>query len=643
VPPPPPPAVSSAKLDTELLRTLAVLATRRAPTASELAETARAIETKQITLDTYIDSLLATPEFARDVAPVAILRQFLTLEGDGIPVGKPLSRVPGATPLYYLTEKPCAVKDAVKVHPWWDLSTEVLVCADAYRPEKWSTEAVAEIGLPGSSCYSIVGGTGPRCGCGPNLIRCYESEDHQQRVVDSLRAELRDTVAWVVSHDLPAETIFTSNSTFRDRNAEAQQRIEAVQFRQPTSAAANLEDLAAWPAEGKWAPRENLAPGQHAGLLTAPMLLQGQPDRRQRMAAIYDVMWCTQQNSAGAAPEAMMTIKNGSLQIDSAGWKELAQRPICTGCHARLDYGMQFFWGYQNGYLQAYFAPPLQQKGRGEFFVDSHDDQRGTADLNPHAFSELAVAQPEFRKCMAQDLGGYVMGNKLSQATLEKLTSVAKPNGTSIRAIMRASLHALVDEWSTADVAPGALASGSPAADHVALTPALTAQLQTHCLDCHDADPDRIDLSQPQLSRSTVAKMLADVGFGRMPDGHPLPDPERTQFIDAFVAATWSGADAKVARDYYLNGMQALPAYRPEVVFELIRRITGSEPPPVRAYERFIRWDQQQVTPSLAATTGVAAIESCRTTNKDRPAEVARCIETAIRLDVMAIDGRPKP
>ena len=36
---------------------------------------------------------------------------------------------------------------------------------------------------------------------------------------------------------------------------------------------AQIRDLASWPVDGKWAPREDLAAGQNAGVLTAPEVL----------------------------------------------------------------------------------------------------------------------------------------------------------------------------------------------------------------------------------------------------------------------------------------------------------------------------------------------------------------------------------
>lgn len=644
--PVPQPATARTAPDVELLRTLAVLATTREPTATELDDTARALASGTLTIDRYIEGLVDSKEFADHVAPLTILRQYVTLEPDGYPIPDLLKRVEGATPLYYRGEKPCAVSTAKRVRPWWNLETEVLICPNDYKPEKWTTESIPAIGIQAGVCFSANASGTPKCGCGPNLIRCFESDKHQERVMKSMRAELLDTVSWVVSHDLPAETLFTSTSTFRDRSAEYMLRVEDLHSRQVADPAAELADLAAWPETGKWAPRTERGKGQHAGLLTSPLLMQHKIDRRQRMAAFYDLMWCAEQGAAGATPEAMMSLKGNNLQVDSSGWEELAQRTLCTNCHARLDYGMQFFWGYANGYVHSYYSPKLQQQGRGPLFGGSHDDPRGTAELNPRAFAEVAVAQPEFRTCMARNVAGYVLGNHLTPPRLEEITAIAKPGSTSIKALMRASLRALVDHWGEDRKKSLALPAMPQAAagGEIAISPALAAQLQTHCLDCHEGDSEIVDLAKPQLPRATVIAALKEVAFGRMPQNAPLVGAERSQLIDAFVAAAWTGADAATARNYFENRMLARPAYRSEVMLDLIHQRTGAPPPPIRSYERHILSHQNQVTPSVGAMAGVAAIESCRIAKKDRPrAELDACIEKAIRLENLAIDARLKP
>jgi hypothetical protein len=292
-------------VDPQLVRTLAVLATRKEPTASELAATSRELDAGTLAMPAYIDRLVASDAFASDVAPVVILRYLLSMEATATPSMMVLEHTTDATPRYYFG-KPCAPKAALRVKPWWDIDHEVAICPDAYRPAQWmaqNTRAGAA-----TDCLSIDGayGDGAHCGCGPNLVRCFPDGDERMTYVASMRAELRDTVGYIVAHDLPAESIFTSTASFRGRKAEAIARIEAVEARRDVDATKAFADLATWPAAGRWAPREELAPGQHAGVLTSPMLLYNLPDRRQRMSILYEPLWCMEPDSAGATPQMLL-------------------------------------------------------------------------------------------------------------------------------------------------------------------------------------------------------------------------------------------------------------------------------------------------------------------------------------------------
>src|SRR4029077_17280879 len=111
------PIVATA-VDPELLRTLAVLATSKTPSPTELAETRVRMDRGQLTMASYIDGLLSTKAFASDVAPLIILRQFLNQNAFGAPEGHVLQHTDGPRPVYYLHD-PCPAGEAVVVHPWW--------------------------------------------------------------------------------------------------------------------------------------------------------------------------------------------------------------------------------------------------------------------------------------------------------------------------------------------------------------------------------------------------------------------------------------------------------------------------------------------------------------------------------------------
>lgn len=634
------PSAVSRRTDPELLRSLAVLATNRASSPSELDDARRRIDAGQLTLRGYIDRLLASQAFASDVAPLIILRQFLSQETLGAPLQLVLSHTSGPHPVYYLRE-PCGWDDAVPVRPWWILvegrEDTIRVCPDSYRREQWTIAAPK--GEPEISCLSVAGTgqtTGQLCGCGPDLIRCFDSTARQQELEQSLRDELRGSVEHNVDSDLPLEQIFTSNESFRDRNAEFLMRSYVAENDRRAPTEASLRDLATWPTGGRWAAREDLARGQNAGILTSPQLIHYQLDRRQRMTAIYDVLWCIGADSVGATPEALLSIVGADLQFESAGWRDLAGRPICTSCHARLDYGLQFFLGFANANLQAYFVPGLQRAGRGPLYVRDIGDPRGEAELTPHGFAELAVAQPEFRRCMARDFAEYVLGNRVTPDQIAAVESAMRPSSTSARELMRVALDALVAAWPEQLVASRVTAAAKapdPPGD-------LHAQLEAHCLDCHDHQAGRPDLAVPRLDRATVVAMLEAVAFGRMPKDTALSEPERVQFLDEFIGSIWIGADAAAARSYFVDRSVALPAYRPEVAFALIHQVAAATPPTGwRMMENSVRSDVQQVTRGLAAVTGLAAIEACREHHKTR-AEIDDCISEAMKLDNLSGRGR---
>jgi hypothetical protein len=634
------PAAVSRRADPELLRTLAVLATNRASSPSELDDARRRIDAGRLTLREYIDGLLAGQAFASEVAPLIILRQFLSQETLGAPLQFVLSHTNGPHPVYYLRE-PCAWDDAVPVRPWWLLfegrEDTIRVCPDTYRREQWTIDAPP--GEPEISCLSVaatVQTTGQPCGCGPDLIRCFDSTARQQELEQSLRDELRGSIEHNVASNLPLEQIFTSNESFRDRNAEFLMRSYVAENDRRAPTEASLRELATWPTGGVWAAREDLARGQNAGILTSPQLIHYQLDRRQRMTAIYDVLWCIGADSVGATPEALLSIVGADLQFESAGWRDLAGRPICTSCHARLDYGLQFFLGFANGNLQAYFVPGLQQPGRGPLYVRDIGDPRGEAELSPNGFAELAVAQPEFRRCMARDFAEYVLGNQVTPDQIAAVESAMVPSSTSARELMRVALNALVAAWPEHSVAPRVTAAArapETAGD-------LHAQLEAHCLDCHDHQAGRPDLAVPKLDRPTVVAMLEAVAFGRMPKDTALSEPERVQFLDNFIGSIWVGADAAAARNYFVDRSVALPAYRPEVAFALIHHVAEATPPTGwRMMENSVRSDVQQVTRGLAAVTGLAAIEACREHHKAR-AEIDHCISEAMKLDNLSGRGR---
>lgn len=640
-----PAPASGVEVDRELLRTLAVLATSKSPADSELDLSRRQIASGELTVDAYIDGLLRAPEFARDVVPVIVFGGVLDTQNQS--AGKYVTKTETMPEVYYLRE-PCNANEAVPVRPWWDMSSEVLVCPDAYQPGNWSVpvakRAKRRADVPAISCLSDLGLDDPACGCGPNMIRCYPTKDRWRQVKKSFQDELKQTVAKVVTSDLPLSTIYVSNETWRDRDAEAFQRGQVIEAKQMSVADAEtyLADLPSWPAEGQWAPRENLATGQHAGVLTAPQLAFYFPDRRQRMSIMYDVMWCAEPSSLGASPESIMSIAGkhaADFQLRQDAWKELAARPICTTCHARLDYGLRFFRGYGNTNELSFFLPSKQLKERGGLYMKDIDDPRGEGELTPQGFAALALAQPEYTRCVARSFAEYVLGGRTSSARVDALATKVTKDKTTARQLMHDALLQLVDEWPRFERAgdrPPVPGTPTTTGD-VVIAPAVRTLIDTHCVDCH-TESGVADISANALPRALVVEMLDAVAFGRMPKDAPFGAVERAAILEPLIAAMWSGEDAKLASGYYVSRMRALTALRPDVTFTLVHQRSGATSGgDWRIMERSISPDALQASPGMITQSALESVAACKKMNIARAA-IDTCIERSLRLEDLVVD-----
>jgi hypothetical protein len=624
--------------DPELLRTLAILATRKLPAANELADVRARLDAGQLGMPAYIDSLVASPEFSRDVAPIIVFRGLLSAMGGQVAI-ESLQHTEDSPAVYYLHE-PCKPGQAVAVHPWWSLDEDVKICPDSYKPDKWMADP--KPGATPVACRSLLGAD-RGCGCGPNLIRCLPSKDRFQQLMQSMRNELWQTAAYLAGHHAPIDALFLSNETWRDRDLELFRRGQVIEERRIRNSEPLIRDAASWPAEGKWAAREDLAPGQNAGLLTSLQVLSYLPDRRQRMTTIYDVLYCDEADSAGATPELVTKIARGSasFQILQEHWKELAARPICTNCHARLDYGMQFFYGFDNAHVHGYFSPALQFKTRGPIYVRDIDDPRGEGPLTPQGFAHLAIAQPEHARCIARDFAEYVLAGRATADRVDSLAAQFKPNATTAQELMRAALLQLVEQWPKLDdtAPPPSPATETPSAGDVAVSPAVRKQLDDRCADCHDGrDPDVPNFSKPMIPREQALRMLDAVAFGTMPKNRALASTDRATLIEPLVGSMWSGPDATAARGYYVGRMLALPAYRPEVISSLVHQRAGATGPnPWRTMEESTRPSAAQGSPGLLTKTALDAIEACREHNTTR-GDIDACIANALHIEDIVVD-----
>jgi hypothetical protein len=624
---------------------------------AKLADWARKIDAGEAKLEGYIDELLVGERFGREVMPTLLFGAFVSVRSYySLPIAFVLKHDDDAAPLYLRAA--CSASEAVKVNPWWNLKSEILVCPEAYRPEKWTMTADEHSYRTRTvlTCDSLVGSPeleqSPLCGCGPNLIRCLRDEAQYNEFIVSFMEEVKRTTEYVVRNDLPIATLFTGNSTFRDRNVELyyrRQKIGALATKRPKRELRDLgtwsaaptgyddpipPDLGSWPAEGKWAPRPEAKPGQHAGVLTAPQILHWLPDRRQRQRAYYEIMWCNLRNSFGATTQKVLelnTTGNNFFAHDS--WKQLAHTDLCTNCHARLDYGFQFFHGYPDSRASTHYNPALQLAGSGPLYGRDIEDLRGNAPLTPIGFAKLATEQTDFKSCMASQFVNYVLGERATADDVQAIEAAVTEKKTFKAAMKVALVRYAKALRQPATPAAAAVVVEPSAGGGLTVGPTLRKKLEDHCVDCHDGSQQDLDF-RGELTRSTLVRMTDQAAFGMMPKDHPLDPALRGEVVGLMIDTLWSDPAARTeARTYYLGRSRGLPAQQIDNALHTIERLAHAPSSGTwGAFERGIWSDQATITPGFLAITGLEAVRACSLGG--RPLE--ECLEQTTSLKVMS-------
>lgn len=644
-----------------LVDTLFAIASGAVPEDASARWTER-IESGKATKAQLVDELIRSPRLGRDVLPSLIFGPYLNvLNYYALPSGYVLQKTEPDDEgkfVYYL-RRPCKLAEAVEVHPWWDLRREVLVCPDSYRPKRWAMapkEHAYKSEMP-LSCDSQVGSPekerSPLCGCGPNLIRCLKDFSAYKRMHSSMKEEIEQTTAHVVENDLPMRTLFTANATFRDRNVEYLYRRRRIGSLSIAEVKPLIEELAAWPIDGKWAKRTDLSPGQHAGVLTASQILHWLPDRRQRQRGFFEILWCKTGAGFGATTERVLEVsKTGNLAFVHETWKRLAKLEYCTDCHARMDYGFQFFMGYPDSRASTHFVPSAQLKGTGPLYGDDIEDHRGDGPLTPLGFAELATAQPEFAQCMSRKITEYVLADRAEQADHEAVLSTVQKEGT-FRSAMKTALFRMVARWDADPTPPKRtteVVSAAPG-DEVRLSVDLREMVKEHCVECHITekfvDPSEtfgraFDLRSETLPRALVLRMADQVAFGRMPKAPAhLSNADRGRFVRALIDNLFADPAARRdARTYYLGKMEGLPVHQVDAAIDAIESAAdGVGGIDWGLLERGIYMEQSTYSPGYAATTALQALRACKRAGAkgdaleacvDRATEPRRFVRTRI-------------
>jgi hypothetical protein len=618
-----------------VLDQLAMLAIGAPLSDDELTRLDAAARRGDLTAEGFIDLLLRRPEFARDVAPQMLLLNIPRGSHVQYPQYTLKAFKSGEREILYL-RAPCKPEEAEVVHPWWKLSSSVLVCPEAHRP------GVLQDGE--LYCGMVHLGTNAipeKCGCGPNLMECARDDAHRAAIAESARKEMQRTVEYIVEHGLPLEDLYTANETFRDRNVEALYNRGRVS----TKLIPAMPDEA-WPEEGKYARRPEAYPGQHAGILTSMTLVWGSDGIRMRQSYFDQLLYCTGSTSVDVKTDVLLGLGVRSVR-DGEGWQQLAGMPGCTLCHARLDYGMQFFRGY-NGLSRGanFFLPPLPTPANGRIYFRDIHDFRAEAPLSPHSFASIAVKQPEWAACMVDRVAKHVFHDQLSFEDRQVVQASFDQTHRLVPA-MRAALLRYASRLGERPqpVATHALAGASRPANHgeVAVSPTLRRLFDQHCVACHDEGPR--DLRPATLARETFVRALSQVAWGKMPKTRSgLPADARAAFVGELVATLWDEGPARAeAMRYWMGGLHPFSAYHPTAIGRAIHAKGGAAREagtlaPESLIESYVAEEDVDYGPGLAAFTALNALGECKAAGLKGDA-LASCLARASAKNVVT-DGR---
>jgi mono/diheme cytochrome c family protein len=304
--------------------------------------------------------------------------------------------------------------------------------------------------------------------------------------------------------------------------------------------------------------------------------------------------------------------------------------------------------GYPDARASTHYVPELQAKGQGPLYGHDIDDPRGNATLTPSAFAALAAVQPEFSSCMTRKLVDYVLGDR---ATAEDRAAVRKAfeAGHSFKSAMRVALGRYASRWmhTGAAAVPAPVQAGTTpasASDRVAIGGTLRAQLDEHCVDCHD-EAEFIDSSVTyglpfdfrggELARELVVRMTDHLAYRKMPkDPDALDDATRASMVELLVNALWQDEAARrEALMYYLDRMRPMPAHQIDVALMAIDNNAGKRSGiEWGLLERALYPDQAIMTPGFVATTALEALEACATPGQDSSRDLVLCLERVMSV-----------
>lgn len=532
----------------QLLRELALMATDKVPSNEELERWHGDIEDGKKTVEDFVDAQLADTAFSRTTAPRLLLGMHATI---GFPavfrVGAALKQTETTPPVHFLLS-PCEAKDAVKVKPWWG-GDEILICPSSYLPENFADASGRA--CSGSKLLAEVAGmvpvepsANPVCGCGPQLMRCFPDEPSKWANVESFTSEINDTVGHIIESDRFIGDIYTTNETERNARIDFfydRWLVEAGQKKSLDPRPANWAE-----APSRWAKRYEQMEGAHAGVLTTPNMLFGDKGGRPMMRDLYEAAWCVEPEAGNVKTEDVLHLGQADMRA-GAGWQELAERPVCTGCHARLDYSRQFFNGFADNRQAMHFDARHQDVAPGKLYGRNIRDYRGEQARTPQNLGRFVVSQPEFAACITRKVVGHVFGDQTTVADRRAVeTAFTKTHG-NFRQVMREALVRFAAREATVPAAPHWGSGEKNSMEARARVPESVKRLLSQsCAECHGTD----EWLEKGLARSEMEDVVRQVSTSVMPPSdaeRPLASAEREQLVAMLGKVLWKDPDERQA------------------------------------------------------------------------------------------------
>ncbi len=619
---------------------LFLLASDRVPSRRELAEAAGALAAGDRELRAFIEGLVATDDSAA-FAPFALFpKESNPLKATGAlgqvvfelstfeEAGQTIYYLPGGDLVGSIViggsaKPPCSLRQAERVRPWWDLEHEILVCPSSHRPHQIrAINGKHKLCSPVPPAFERQG-----CGCGPSLMYCIKSEQRLDELRVSIRKEFTDTIAWSVKQDRPLQDLFRGRETVRDRWVDWLYRRHLVE----SGAPAEQLSGAGW-VEGR-SPRPELHPGAHAGLLTCPQISTLGSEPRERLMVVSDLIWCVKPRSVSVTADTVFRLPT-NFRAPMQGWQLLASMPVCDGCHARLDYGAQFFEGVTGGFH--YDSRILPRAGSMmSMYVHDQFDLRGRGEQTPAGFAELAVSQPEFGACMSKRVAAHVFGRHATADEVASLLEVFKTRPT-YRALLTSALVSYAERrlWSASE--RGEIAHADPAASQLGLG----ALVEQYCSDCHDsgAAEKAWSSSRALADHSAMVQALDSIGDRRMPPpSDPLDPTVKQRFVALLAERIWPDADARnAALDNYSGRLDNVEVHRRASTMKIIGALAGVDLEDAIAkiaplYAGTGR-DTQEYTPDFALNSVMDGVAACKRAGAK---DLVDCVERATRLDAI--------